>query len=59
MKETSLVKHDCYLLETHTKKEQNIRYLETILTLFETGPHCRTCGAPQRTPLWPGLQSSW
>lgn len=36
-----------------------MRYAETILTLSETGPHCRTCGAPQRTPLWPGLQSSW
>ena len=41
------------------KKEQNIRFLETLLTLFGTGPHYKTCGVPQRTPLWPGLQSSW
>lgn len=33
--------------------------LQTKLTLSGTGPHCKTCGAPQRTPLWPGLQSSW
>lgn len=41
------------------KREQNIQCLKTKLTLFGTGPHCRTCGAPQRTQLWPGLQSSW
>lgn len=32
---------------------------QTILTPFGTGPHCRTCGVPQKTPPWPGLQSSW
>lgn len=32
---------------------------QTKLTLSGTGPHCKTCGAPQRIPLWPGLQSSW
>lgn len=35
------------------------RLLQTILTLFETGPHCRTYEAPQRTPQLPGLRSSW
>lgn len=54
----SLIK--CHLLEIHIKKDFEVcKDNKTILTLFETGPHCRTCGAPQRTPLWPGLQPSW
>ncbi len=35
------------------------RVLEHVLTLFGRDPHYRTCGAPQRTPLWPGPPSCW
>lgn len=31
----------------------------SLLTLSGTDPHCRTCGAPQRTLLWPGPRSCW
>lgn len=30
-----------------------------LLTLSGTDPHCRTCGAPQRTLQWPGPRSCW
>lgn len=42
-----------------SKVIQKIKQVVIIPTLFGTGPHCRTCEAPQKTPLWPGLQSSW
>lgn len=45
--------------EIYKKATGVLRCVGTKLTLFETGPHCRTYGAPQRTPLWPVPQTSW